>query len=336
MDNGGLGNLTWEFWRHVRPAATVVMQFGPKARGGEYPERYHGDLHEGQEVYFNTPGKVVLGDAQARWLIENSDVIYSAETFYSPVFAAAASKAGVPTVLHSMPELYRPAEGGSHVWVPTDWELSRMPPGTDVVRVPVATDRFRTRPAEGPVDTFVHMAAPAMLDRNGTAIVLSALGKVRTRFRMVLLHPATAPPAKVGNVTVETRGETEHYWESWADESFGALVLPRRYAGLSLPMQEAHAAGLPIVASNLSPQNAWPGILPVQVSKSKPAQMAGGTFPVWDMAPARLAAALDRMVKEPALVAELQTGAAEATAAIAWSALLPEYRRRLEEIAERG
>jgi len=48
--------------------------------------------------------------------------------------------------------------------------------------------------------------------------------------------------------------DKENYWENWEGEG-DVLVMPRRYAGQSLPLNEAMASGLAIMATDMSPQN---------------------------------------------------------------------------------
>lgn len=37
----------------------------------------------------------------------------------------------------------------------------------------------------------------------------------------------------------------------------GVLVLPRKYGGLCLPINEAIASGMPVIATDISPNNTW-------------------------------------------------------------------------------
>lgn len=335
MDNGGLGNQTWEFWRHVRPEATILMAFGDKARGGEYPDRYR-DMVEGQEVALNPTGETMLMKGSMKWLLDRCDVVYSAETFYREDFTEVARSRGVATVLHANPELYRAVDQPTALWAPTDWEVGRMPDYTDVVRFPVATDRFRSVQRTGPVRTFVHMAAPAMMDRNGTNLVLQALPYLRNPVRVVLIHAPESLAGQTGAATVEVRNEDhENYWEGWNDNSFDMLVLPRRYAGLCLPLQEAAACGIPALSLQLQPQENWPGVTCVPTSRSKKVTMAGGVFPVWDANPQILARAMDRLSVQPNELTALSEGAVEHANQISWDTLLSEYRDRLKIAANK-
>lgn len=327
-DNGGLGNQTWEFWRHVKPDATVLMMFGDKARGGEYPERYQ-RRDPATEVIMNKPGETTLMRKSMEWLLERVDVVYSAETFYREDFTVQARQRGVGTVLHANPELYRAVDRPTALWAPTHWEVGRMPAGTAVVRFPVATERFTPRVRSGPVETWVHMAAPAMLDRNGTELVLQAITHVKRPVRLVLIHSPVKFKGRTGRVTVETRGGCQDYWESWDDETFDMMVMPRRYAGLCLPLQEAAAAGIATLQLQLKPQEDWPGVAFVPPTSSRNVQMAGGVFPVWSASPTQLAKTMDLYSTDADAVAELSAAALMHAQQVSWDSLLPEYLERL-------
>ena len=119
-DDGGLGTMTWEFWRRMRPDYTILVMMGERARGEDHPERY-----EGGGVVWHNHGPE-LDRRLASRLLRHADVVYTAETAYADDFWHRANLAGTPTVLHAMPELYDlrndPQHRPSFVWAPTEWE----------------------------------------------------------------------------------------------------------------------------------------------------------------------------------------------------------------------
>ena len=330
-DNGGLAAMTHEFWRHMRPDRTMVIDLGPAGRGEAHLDRYpEADVTRGYN-------DAITPEAITRWC-KGLDVVYLAETSYREDFCARARELGVRTVLHAMPELWRAGDSDpDEVWVPTRWEVTRMPAGTRVVPVPVPTDRFpgiqRRR-----VGTFLHMQAPAFHDRNGTHDVVNALAHVEADTR-VIFSGGEAPPPAVHNhygarVEIDWRpGPTPNREDAYPGDA-DALLLPRRYAGLSLPMQEAASLGWPVVTTNLAPQNEW--VPPETMTPPRPlrdVKMVGGTFRVYGTDPAQLGATMTRLLREPE-TAEKASKASNAHAmAISWLAWAPTYRRLLEEIA---
>jgi glycosyltransferase involved in cell wall biosynthesis len=328
-DNGGLGSLTWEFARHVKPDRVLVMDLGEQGRGPCYLDRY-----DEFDVFVNRGG-TVLTDEGLNWLLEGSDVIYTAETAYRDDFWKRAADAGVKTVAHVMPELYRGYRADA-IWLPTTWEQRRIKQPYEIVPVPVAMDRFApVRRVRREARVFCHLAAPAMKDRNGTEIVLAALEHVTTPITMIFLGaPWLAVGTRVGRVTVQVRDETPRdYWDALPPEA-DVLVLPRRYAGLSMPMQEAMGQGMPVLATDLSPQNIWPGVHRVPVRHQyERVPMAGGVFSVHSVDPVLLASQIDKLATDPDRVVELSEEAIEHAMSISWEAWLGGYRRRLEALA---
>lgn len=334
-DGGGLAAMTREFHRHLAPDKTLVIDLGDRGRGPIHPGWYPGAVVNRGMDHLLTPETIAE-------FLDELDVVYSAETFYRDDFCLHASIAGVATVLHAMPELWRLSDVlPGLILAPTPWAIDQLPVGTEVLNVPVATDRvvFRQRTK---AETFLHIAGPAMLDRDGTQLLLYALPHVRNRCRVVLrASPITLArlgqiPGRIGQVSVEivVSGQ-EHYWEGYATGD--VLIAPRRYGGLCLPMQEAAATGMPIVSLDLSPQNAWlppESLIPAWVARK--ARMAGGTFAVHDADARKLAARIDHLIEHPAEVERLSLLSGAHAQSISWERLLPHYQTVLRRAAERA
>lgn len=341
-DDGGLGNLTAEWWRHMRPDRTVVMDLGADGRGPTRLDRFEG----GGEVRVN-PG-VRLQMHVMRWLLEGCDVVYTAETAYHPLFFNIAGDMGVATVLHVMPELYA-GEQPTALWAPTTWELGRLPADTRVVPVPIATDRLERR-VRTKADLFMHLAAPAMLDRNGTEAVREALPSIDPGVTVTLVHGervvvptgtavvnghVTACQSGVACKVVQPVGSPPEWWQLW-HPVVDVLVLPRRYAGLSMPMLEALAAGIPVLTTDLDPQRMWPGTALCRVDSTRTglATMKGGQFPVFCPDHHDLARRVNELHYDGALVERLSREALVFGDEMSWGALEGTVRAELERITE--
>lgn len=331
-DNGGLGHLTWEFHRAVRPDRTLIVRLGEQGRGTEYPERY-GELGEATRW-----SAYPIPDEGVEWLAQACDVIYTAEVPYSDRLFDIAHAHGCKVVLHAMPELYRDEyRQADEVWLPTEWRMAdvaaRMGDGSiRVVPVPVALDRFPQRVVER-ARGFLHVPGAAMLDRNGTDLVVAALQHVESSITVVMVGAQTR---KIGNVTV--LGGTgsggapltvSNYWRLY---QWDVLLLPRRYAGLSLPMQEAAAAGMPTLCLDRVPESRWPFTTTVPARPwQQPALMAGGSVDVYGCDPVELAAAIDRLATSG--IAPLSTAAREWAERHSWAVWADRYRALLAEAA---
>ena len=322
-DNGGLGSLTWEAWRHLQPARTLVVRSTGPACGSPHPDRY-----------LDGPGQVRLtgarpSPADARWLCTDTTAIYSAETWYGPAVPVAARQRA-RTFLHVMPEYWDPAVRADQLLAPTTWE---PPPGSRQLPVPVATDRFTVRQVDE-VRAIYHVASPAQ-DRNGTQLLLAALPHVRHPVRVLIRQPGRGHDSKthahIGPAAVEWLAHHDGpYWAAWPADA-DALVMPRRFAGLSLPMQEAAAQGLPIITLDRHPEASW-----LPAAARVPARPVGRVttwrrrqVDLWDADPLALAARIDELTTSPTLAADLSAASRAWAETLAWPAWFDSYREVL-------
>jgi glycosyltransferase involved in cell wall biosynthesis len=322
-DNGGLGALTWEFARHLQPDRVLIMDLGGGGRSVNHLDRY-----DGLDYRVCHSDRMPRDDAD--WLLDGCDVLYSGETWYGAAIPERAADAGVHTVLHSMPELHNAMCRADDIWVPTSYR-KKLIHGAKQVPVPVALDRFVYRRREA-AEHFVHVWGPAMLDRNGTNTVLASVEMVRLPTRVTVVGAqgrVVLPDTHPVTLDCLPRGYPKDYFDIWPEDA-DVLLLPRRYAGLSLPVQEAAAQGIPAVMTNVEPQCEWPGVCHVP-SRGRPKRvpMAGGIVDVWDPDPGSLALLIERLVQDPKLVGEMSDRARHWAETMSWDAWADRYRALL-------
>lgn len=322
-DNGGLGNLLWELCRHLEPARVLIMDLGIHGRSDCHLDRFKG------LDYRVSHGWAPTRDERA-WLIDGCDVLYSAETWYADELYHEAKARGRRTVLHVMPELYLPSRVADELWVPTPWRREHLPP-TRLVPVPVALDRFEYR-RRSPAQHFVHVWAPAMLDRNGTEPTLAALEAVTEPITLSLLG-AQRPVALEGAAPVTMKSPEpgvypDDYFDIWPEDA-DVLVLPRRYAGLSMPVQEAAARGMPAIMTGIEPQTSWPGVIQVGARGAEKHSMAGGRVPVFDPDPRSISQAINRLASDPDLAGSYSDMAYAWAQGLSWDVWAERYRELL-------
>ena len=300
-DQGGLANQTRALWEALHPDTTIVVHVDPPR--GEETLFYPGALH----VQEKSMSATVLGA-----VTPEGGIVLSAESFYCDV----SRLAGRRRVLIANPELYQPA-GETDVFVPTFWEMDRIPGATYLPQIQLAAPQ-NARRVRVRCETFLHLAAPAMLDRNGTDLFIAALWKMKEPARAIIRDPAKKYVRKNHLVTasgIDVKWETvpvKHWWQCYPLEA-DALVLPRRYGGLCMPAQEAAACGLPTAMPDLSPQNHWPGPRFPAGGTFQTARMKGGNFAVSYPDAQDLAALMDRMVRGEIDIFE------ESNAAMSWA-----------------
>lgn len=113
--------------------------------------------------------------------------------------------------------------------------------------------RLRTR-----ATTFVHNAGNGGLQgRNGTKELIEAMRLTKSDARLILTSQVGVDLG-THNQKIEFRGGTRKYDEVWKDGGVGdVFVFPERFNGVSLPLQEARAAGMLVMGANRFPMNTW-------------------------------------------------------------------------------
>lgn len=339
-EDRGLGVQTWEAWRHLRPEATLLVDMGDLARGfPSHPERFPGatvakfDGHRFEDV-----------DLVRDWLA-HLDVVYTAETVYDWRLCDWARAAGTAVVVHTNPELHRLVEARDGIeptmwWNPTDWHMDLLTDGgwtrAPVVEMPmpVALDRFPSKlvPAKDR-PTFLHvMGHRAMADRNGSSVVARTLRRVRAGQSWVLRSqdPKGFGALKTDADVIVVEPET-NYWDLYGGAD--VLVMPRRYGGLCLPVQEAMAAGLAVVMSDCSPNRRWP-IIPLLAESPRKLNTRGIVVHAPNFVD--LAVVCDRLDNDPEEVWAAKAASTRWANANGWKELMPRWLDGLMDAAERA
>lgn len=304
-DTGGLAALTREVHRHLRPARTLLIDVPQAARGECNDADYvHGDV-------YRTEWRGGLPEATVDWVTaEGIDVLWTAEFWYDERdtpqgLLRQAHGRGIRTVTYAMPELAPwaipgdPTPRSRALHVPTWWRLDTLP-NAQLLPLPVARDRlpFQERTE---VRHLYHQSAHAMLDRNGTQLLLDALPFIVTDGLRLSIRAYRALQIPTGHrVDVELLPQTGNYWHVYP-EGIDLLVQPRRYGGLSLPVQECASLGVPALVLDSDPYAIEPFVSSIPSTGSSSERMKGGFIPVHKADPRDLAAAIDFLAQHPAV-----------------------------------
>lgn len=154
---------------------------------------------------------------------------------------------------------------------PAKWNLDRVrslnfAPVIELP-VPIETDKIPQRKINK-LETIIHIIGrPAFKDRNNTVDFLRAISLLGNRFRYkIFVQPPTDDKAKQyfkpileqikqsrKNIDIEVIENVDNYADIYREGDL--LVLPRRYGGLCLPMQEALSSGIPVIMTDIEPNN---------------------------------------------------------------------------------
>lgn len=142
---------------------------------------------------------------------------------------------------------------------------------------------------------FVHIIGRnAIYDRNGWSSIMDAMPGTNSDFELVVYSQQEMTGYADPRITYKVF-DIEDQAELYTD--FDALILPRRYGGLCLPMNEALLSGLPVIMTDIEPNKILPKnwLLPAYKSASFEGR---ATIDVYS--PDGLAQKIDELCKLPA------------------------------------
>lgn len=255
MDHSGLGYQTKALVEMLKPDKVLVVDSSEFREGmKQHPEWYEN---------YNTVFSGMPSFLEYEEFLKDIDVMLTCETPYVYEAWNWARMAGVKTFCQPNWELFdglvQPNMPHPDVYMmPSYWHLEEMqelfpktvylPPPTPDLKEARAVNLRRTGKRR-----FVHIGGiTAVYDRNGWAALRDCLEETTADFELVVYSQTEItgladPRVKYHIFDVENQEDLYR--------NFDALLLPRRYGGLCLPMNEALMAGLPVIMPDVSPNN---------------------------------------------------------------------------------
>ena len=259
-DNTGLGNQTKELVDMLKPDKVMLINSAPFNKNKQHPEWYDGYNCQYIRGFPKSP------DMQS--FLKNLDVILTCETFYGKEFIPMAKRFGVKTFLQYnyefLDHLQNPSLDLPDVLLaPSLWgfeavteafghkaKVIHLPPPTSPSLFALAkTNNFNKDHKK-----ILHIGGKAAhLDRNGTNTIIEMLKYSKADYEIVIKSQSLLDiNTKDSRLSIDT-SSPENRQDLYS--GFDAMVLPRRYAGLCLPMNEALLSGLPVFMTDISPNN---------------------------------------------------------------------------------
>lgn len=244
-DNTGLGVETWEFCRHFPEAKVLIVNF--ESLGSLYkiyPERFNNPV-----IVDRMPSE---SDLEA--FFEGIEVLFTIETPYYPKAFNVARRMGVKTILRVNYEWFKDYRPDFYI-SPSLYHYNEIPGPKAYIPFPINREvlPFKQRKK---AKKFIHIAGnmKAAYDRNGTELFLQAIPYIKSNIEIIIKSqvPIESPSNRWANVKIKVC-DCHNYWEVWEDAD--VYVSPRRYAGQSLPLNEALSRGMAVIMTDLTPQN---------------------------------------------------------------------------------
>ena len=189
-------------------------------------------------------------------LLEQCNTLLFFETPFDWKMIPMARERGIKTVLMPMYECTR----YPFPYVPDliiapsmlDYDFYKEKGEANVIFIPVpvtATWKLRRK-----AEVFVHNAGNGGLGgRNGTEELIEAMKYVKSPIKLIIRTQSI--DFKCDDPRVEIERGTVHHDELYSKGD--VFIFPEKFNGLSLPLQEAYASGMLVMASNRYPMNTW-------------------------------------------------------------------------------
>lgn len=341
-DNTGLGNQTYEFYRHMKPHKTMVVDISHLNGNINHFERY-------------PDGQVIHGFPKSHNIdefLQDLDVVFVAESPYNYYLYQRARELGVKTAVqynyeffdwYSHPNLPTP----DMLIAPSRWHYDKVEEFCKerniqhvYLHCPVNREALpfvEKRQAR----KFLHVAGkPAAWDRNGTESVLDAMEFINED---VEVYITVQSPKYMEDWIKRGKGNPKlHFLDTstLADYSqlykdMDVMLLPRRYGGNCLPLNEALSTGMPVIMPDVSPNNMllppmW--LIPAQkVGEFKPRMIVD----IMGVNPMDLAHKIDEMARDTENAVHNSRVADAIAKQIDWKFMEPMYREALESLCVR-
>lgn len=259
----GLGNQSRRLTQMLQPEKILLIDSTSFSRNKEqHPEWYQGfNGYVSQGFPTNKTVNLFLQGLTHLYLIENP---------LNWQLIREATRLGIKSYIASNPEFCDNLRDKSLplpdcFLMPSKWMMTdmKMNFGTDRVKyLPPPTDPNEFKDARSvnferkDRRRFLHVVGTlAAADRNGTLSLLSALQYCKEDFELVIKSQHPLPPEYIKDdrrisYKIDNAREVQDLYRD-----FDAMILPRRFGGLCLPMNEALMAGLPVIMTDISPNS---------------------------------------------------------------------------------
>lgn len=327
-DNTGVGHLSWDAFRHLKPHRTLVIDLSGMNGHKQYPERYTGNVrfHKG-----------FLTKEAMDWITDDVDTLLTYEIPYGYHLYEVARRKGVKTVCqlnyefcdHLNQKLPLPDVLGS----PSTWHYDDLKKQfgdrVKMLLTPVDREKLQFRTIKK-IKTFVHVAGVKLFeDRNGTNLLLRAIPLVKSKVKFIIYSQHHLEVTN--NITdsrVELRDPVDNYWELYQEGD--CLVLPRRYGGQSLQLSEAMSVGMIPIMLNCEPNNRILNKMVLVDTTGSKKIFTRTEIDCYDTEPRLLAEKIDQLAEMPPLtVSALNEYSDRYAESISWENRIHDYNDNL-------
>lgn len=305
-DLTGLGFQSKELTKVLNPRKVLHINSFRFNRNLQHPSWYR-DYKVVSSFGFPNVSKI-------KEFLKGLDVVVSCETFYNDQFIDIAKSMNVKTVLQFNFEFLdylqrEDLQTPDLLIAPSPWRINEVIEKLGdrskiaLIPPPLSLDEFNENREINLQKTHykvLHVAGRiAHLDRNGTKIVDEVRKKLNKRIEVnitIQKKPWDFLPSRSSDY-LRIKNREDLY------KGYDLVLLPRRYGGLCLPMNEALASALPVVMSNIEPNSK---VLPEYwlVDATKQTEfMARELIEVFDIRPEDIVSKVENFYDEGSILA---------------------------------
>lgn len=265
-NNSGLGIQSKRLLSVIKPDRVLIID----SRGFSLNKELHVDWYEGYQHFVTSSGFPTNSEIDS--FMQNLTHVFILENPYNFYIVHRAHELGIKVICHvnyefceniSMP--YMPVP--DLFLMPSYWKIDEMrnlfgkdrvwylPPPIDQNEFAKAREKNLAKSASGK-RRFLHIIGTAAFkDRNGTLDLLKAIKLSKSDFEIVIRtqHQISIEyfldDPRV-SYDIDNKGENADLYEG-----FDAMIYPRRYGGLSLVVNEALMSAIPVIMTDVSPNN---------------------------------------------------------------------------------
>jgi len=260
VDDSGLGNQTRNLAYMLKPHKILIIDSTPFNNRKQHFEWYEG--WDNKRVSNGFPTK-----ADFDWFLQDVDAILSCEIPYGYQLFSMAKEKGVETYLQYNYEFLdylqnKTLPQPTALISPSVWGMSDVENRTGMsprlLRPPLFLNDYSKNSLQNckriGTRRILHIAGyQAIHDRNGTEDLIKAAVKSKSYFHLVIKAQSKLPYEVNDSRIIFDYSSPEDNTLLYHD--FDAMILPRRYGGLCLPMNEALASSLPVIMTDINPNN---------------------------------------------------------------------------------
>lgn len=320
-DTGGLAAQTEDFYRWMKPYKTLLIDY-------DVYTGYHTD-------YTKYPDAMTVdrepSDDVLKQFLTGLDLVFTVETPYSPSLFSIARQMGVKSVLQYNYEWLQQHQDDVPLpdlfLAPSEWNRDKMKWPTKYLHVPVDREKFPFK-AKREAQKFLHIAGhKTMGDRNGTAILLEALPYIQSQVEIVIRTQDDLPRPYTDSKLTIIKEDVSDRRDLYNDED--VLILPRKYGGLSLQLNEALSLGMPVIMPDIAPQNEFLPQWWLVKAMMKETTMIKTPVEVYECTPQDLAAKIDEFAQDMGPTSYSADSTAKERD---WKVMKPQYEDLFEEL----